>query len=261
MLNNFCLAMVIAVMCGACASRKAADPSDALRTGKLEIVFKATVNNKPLFLDSIYHFPGGEQFTLRSLKFFVSNVAVSLATGIERQPLIDPMANGSYLINFENENPAIRFDFPAGAYTDLRFWIGLPRALNHSDPTSAPPPLDLGKGDMYWEWNSGYIFLLAEGRCEAVKGSLFHFAIGEDQRILPLSFGNLFETSPLLRINENDVTRVIINFDFNNLFINWDGSSYNILAKDAAIVHGGHNADILRENAVRAFKIEQVSAK
>jgi hypothetical protein len=110
-----------------------------------------------------------------------------------------------YLIDFSESNQdsitgALSVSIPLtvaiGNYSDVRFNIGLPRPLNHSDPTMAQEPLDLAKGDMFWEWNTGYIFLLIEGTSETASDSILHFAIGVDSRIMPFSFGDIFDATP-----------------------------------------------------------------
>ncbi|MBX9851532.1 MAG: hypothetical protein K2X86_07205 [Cytophagaceae bacterium] len=143
---------------------------------------------------------------------------------------------------------------PVGNYTDIRFNIGVPRNINHSDPSLAPPPLDLGKGGMFWEWNSGYIFFLAEGKCEELKGNIFHFAIGGDARIMPFSFGNIFDIEPIIKIQAGKTTRIKLVLDFNKIVMNGDGSIYNIKSSGAFIVHGGYNADQLRNNILQSIQ-------
>jgi len=45
---------------------------------------------------------------------------------------------------------------PAGAYDQVCFTLGVPFELNHSDPTTAPSPLNLTA--MTWSWLSGRVF-------------------------------------------------------------------------------------------------------
>lgn len=45
---------------------------------------------------------------------------------------------------------------PAGAYSGLKFTLGVPFSLNHVDSTLAPSPLNLTA--MWWNWNFGYKF-------------------------------------------------------------------------------------------------------
>lgn len=48
-------------------------------------------------------------------------------------------------------------DAPSGDYNALGFTIGLPFELNHANPLTAPPPLNIGS--MFWTWQLGYKFL------------------------------------------------------------------------------------------------------
>ena len=205
----------------------------------------------------------GEQYSLKSLKFFICDLGFSLSTGIENSPQAESTKHGVFFIDFSDQknktdtlNAKIKFKIKAGDYSDIRFNIGVPRQLNHSDPTVAPPPLDIGKGDMYWEWNSGYIFFLIEGKGPEIKNNLLHLAIGEDSRIMQFSFGNLFEMTPLIKIKKNKTTRIEFQLDLNKILINGDGSKYSFKSFDAANVHGGYFADILRMNILHAINFK-----
>jgi uncharacterized repeat protein (TIGR04052 family) len=73
------------------------------------------------------------------------------------------------LLDFENASAAcsngtpetndrVRGLLPKGRqYHGIAFRVGLPFAVNHSDPTSFPSPLDLTA--LFWSWNAGYKFL------------------------------------------------------------------------------------------------------
>jgi uncharacterized repeat protein (TIGR04052 family) len=88
------------------------------------------------------------------------------------------------LLDFENSGGAcingteltrdvIEGTVPAGAYTGLRFDLGLPFEKNHRDPTLQPSPLNLSR--MFWSWNAGYKFLRMDLRTTAQpKGWTLH---------------------------------------------------------------------------------------
>lgn len=61
----------------------------------------------------------------------------------------------------------------AGAYRGLRFTVGVPFRINHSDPRNAGPPLD--RADMHGGSVSGYRFLRAG---VAADGSTFEVHLG-----------------------------------------------------------------------------------
>lgn len=62
-----------------------------------------------------------------------------------------PCANGT-----SERNVTVRGRAPAGSYRGLRFFLGVPFARNHRDPTNEPSPLDLTQ--LFWVWNAGYKF-------------------------------------------------------------------------------------------------------
>jgi len=231
--------------------------------GNVELIISPVIDGRPFHFNTEYKAPSGEQYSLKSLKFFMCDLGFSLATGIENSPQAESTKHGVFFVDFNDQknkvdtlNAKIKFKVKVGDYSDIRFNIGIPRQLNHSDPTVAPPPLDIGKGDMYWEWNSGYIFLLIEGKGSEIKNNLLHLAIGEDSRIMQFSFGNLFEMTPLIKIKKNKTTRIEFQLDLNKILVNGDGSTYSFKSFEAANVHGGYFADILRMNILHAIKFK-----
>lgn len=57
-------------------------------------------------------------------------------------------------------NEVITGSVPAGDYRGLELVVGVPEALNHADPATAPAPLQAG--GMSWGWLLGHKFLVAE---------------------------------------------------------------------------------------------------
>jgi hypothetical protein len=238
-----------------------------ISTGKVEFVCVPVVGNKPFYFDSIYKTPAGETYTVNNLKFFLSDIAFSRSDIAERSAQSATAVHGVYLADFtqtiQDTMPGklrykASFEMQTGAYSDIRFNIGIPRLLNHGDPTQAPSPLDIGNADMFWEWNSGYIFFLLEGKSNYAEDSILHIAVGGDSRIMPVSFGDLFNAVPLVRVEEDVSTRIYFKLDLNRMFINADGSFYSFKPEEAAIVHGGHYADKMRLNILQALEFVAV---
>jgi uncharacterized repeat protein (TIGR04052 family) len=53
----------------------------------------------------------------------------------------------------------------SGGYRGLRFVLGLPPELNHSNQATAPAPLNFS--GLFWSWQDGYKFLRTEGQAGA----------------------------------------------------------------------------------------------
>lgn len=231
--------------------------------GNVELVITPKLGTLPFYFDSTYTTAAGEKYKITNLKFFLSSISLSSPLGIESPASSAASKNGVFLVNLTESNfnagigkQSFRtvFQMKEGEYSDLRFNVGLPRQLNHSDPTNAEPPLDLGKADMFWSWNTGYIFLLIEGKLIGMPDDIFHFAIGGDINIMPISFGNLFNVEPLIEIKKDKTTRIELAFDLHTMFINGDGTNYSFKKEGASIVHSGLFAQVLRNNALKSFQ-------
>jgi uncharacterized repeat protein (TIGR04052 family) len=111
----------------------------------------------------------GDSAHVHDLRFYVHDV-VLLAENRElpltlttnewqdtRLVLIDMTGSSA-----DDTNAAIRGTTAesAGAYTGVRFVLGVPFEMNHADPLSAASPLN--RGEMFWVWQSGYKFLRAD---------------------------------------------------------------------------------------------------
>ena len=72
------------------------------------------------------------------------------------------------------QNAVVSGWVPGGAWRwqGLRFRIGVPFALNHADPATAPSPLNLTS--MFWSWQSGYKFLRLEAELAGGTGLILH---------------------------------------------------------------------------------------
>ncbi len=88
---------------------------------------------------------------------------------------------------------------PAGDYTGLSYSIGLPPAVNHSDPGDWPAghPLNPIVDHLRWDWQGGYVFLAMEGRwrdagAPAGEEQGFSYHLATDARVMPLRFISYF---------------------------------------------------------------------
>lgn len=239
----------------ACNASKTPKTVKKLEIGKIELVIHALIGGIPYHPDSTYFFPNGQPYQLTKIQFYTSHLALANAVGKE-EPAIGSSTSGVFFVPLTAKSNPIELNVAVGEYSDLRFDIGLPRDLNHSDPSLAKAPLGLENSEMFWEWNSGYIFFLAEGKSKSLPGERFHFAIGGDAQIMPISFGNLFDLIPLIKVKSNKTTKIELTFDFAEILKNSDGSTYPIDSKGAFMVHNGPKAEILRNNILRAFKFQ-----
>ncbi len=116
---------------------------------------------------------------LSDLRFYISNVQLidreGVAHDIRYATEMGWQNDAVAYIDLENGDGACQngtaetFDHilgvaPAADYQGLRFTVGVPFRINHSNPLTAKPPLD--DPDMHWHWRSGYKFLRAGVRSD-----------------------------------------------------------------------------------------------
>jgi uncharacterized repeat protein (TIGR04052 family) len=112
------------------------------------------------------------ELTGADFRFYISEVRLVTSDGAEVPVTLDD--DGMFqqgdvaLLDFEDGsgpcasgNSAMRSEVtgtvPAGSYEELRFTLGVPFALNHSDAATAEPPLNVS--GMFWVWQGGRKFL------------------------------------------------------------------------------------------------------
>ncbi|GAL83068.1 hypothetical protein CHU_2274 [Sporocytophaga myxococcoides] len=249
--------LFLVLLLGACKKDEKVIPAAADQdNGKVELVFMPVAGSDALLMDTLYTNAAGEQFRLTKLKFFVSDIGLASGNSSE-VPGKDHSGNSIFLVDFASlpNSEKLQLNVKPGNYKGLRFNIGLPREVNHADPTIAQPPLNLAQADMYWSWNTGYIFFLAEGNGPDVYANKFHFGVGDDKRIMPFSFGNVLSSQTPFIIEKGKTTRIILKFDFQKLLINGNGSYYSLASQTSSNVHGGYYADLLRANISNTLEL------
>jgi uncharacterized repeat protein (TIGR04052 family) len=138
----------------------------------VEIRFVARVGSEPARCDRAYTGVGEAKAGLRfqDLRIYVSALRLLGSDGHEVPVTLTPdgqwQSDQVVLLDFENRtgncngnaatNSVVRGTVPAGTYRGLVFEIGVPKAINHQDPTLAAAPLNVTA--LTWPWRIGYKF-------------------------------------------------------------------------------------------------------
>lgn len=122
----------------------------------------------------------GESFKVTKLKYYVSNFVLTNSNGTQ---FTVPQDSCYFLIDESDEathQPVLQV--PEGEYKTLSFTLGIDSVRNTADISRRTGVLDptAEGGDMYWGWNSGYIFFKMEGTSSvsAAAGNLFMYHLG-----------------------------------------------------------------------------------
>lgn len=152
----------------ACKSATEQTSVDPNGTGDITLEFDNYVGGTKLKLGNVlYKNALGEEFTVSTFNYFVSNIKLTKSNGaVVNVPntyfLVRAVDPASQLIQLTG--------VPQADYTALTFTIGVDSLKSVSpatERTGALDPATYGTDNMYWSWNSGYIFLKFEGTSPA----------------------------------------------------------------------------------------------
>jgi hypothetical protein len=150
--------------------------------GSLSLTFDNIAGTQDLKLNATtYQNAVGESFVVTKFNYFVSNIQLKKDDG---STYTLPQGDSYFLV--EEEKPAslslTLASIPSGNYTGMTFVVGVDSLRSLADISLRTGVLDPALNDgMYWEWNSGYIFMKLEGTsplAPAAQNNTFFYHIG-----------------------------------------------------------------------------------
>lgn len=203
-------------------SCKKEKPSEGDGIGGLTVRIDPYFEGEPFQTGAVYYDYDGNRIRIDDFKVYLSHIAAIRSDGTE-QPLLDI---DLFHITASQD---VSFQVPVGSYKGLKFSVGVPEEWNKDqDPTQYPNdhPLSVnGAQGMFWQWNTGYIFIKVEGKADlsGTEGAeLLHpfaFHCGEDVLFRTHVFGN----NPFT-ISEGSDSRLSIRMDVDHFFYNANDS-------------------------------------
>lgn len=147
------LALVVFVMASCSKDEEPADVTLQFNHFFKETAFRADTV-------TVYTLDNGEELHYQRLEYYVTNIQLKAEDGSWWSE-----ENSYHIINASEHNPSIVLeDLPYGTYTELRYMMGVDSVRNFSGAQDGA--LSPSRG-LFWSWNTGYIFLAAEGRCSS----------------------------------------------------------------------------------------------
>lgn len=166
MTNKSILAIIsIAVMfIAAFSSCKKDEGATPGTTGTISVEFDNVANGNTLVLGQDYTNANGDVMNFSMFNYYVSNFSLVKSDG---SIYVVPKDSCYFLIKEAGgENQEIELkNIPLGDYKEIRFIVGVDSLKSISPVSERVGVLDPAGdgGDMYWAWNSGYIFVKVEG--------------------------------------------------------------------------------------------------
>lgn len=221
------------------------DPQPApVETGTLKLEFKHKVDTAALAFGKNYVNAKGDTFKVSKFNYYISNIRLvksdnSVYSETNSYHMVKHSQAASTIISLTN--------IPPGAYTSVSFMLGVDSARNVSGAQSGD--LDPAvASDMYWSWNSGYIFLKMEGSSpksgEVSKNLEYHIGgyggVNKTQRSFNFNFG-----SSNANVSTSATLALEIGVNLNEIFV-----SPNLIdvSTQHTIVSPGPNAKLMADN-------------
>ena len=234
--------------------------------GTVQLKFDNVVGAQDLSLDNTTYTNGsGEPFVVTKLDYFISNIKLKKADGSE---YVVPQDSSYFLVSERNaasQTVSLR-NIPADNYTGIDFVLGvdsLRNTMGIEKRSGALDPAGTAAG-MYWDWNSGYIFLKLEGTSTAAKADAtakqnFMYHIGlfggyKTKTINNLKTSSLPFTATPARVTVDGTTAVQVKVDVMKIF---DGVKPLSIAQSPTIMVSPQSADVAA-NYATMFSIKNV---
>lgn len=173
-------AIILACLLSSCKKDNASEYDPSVKAD-LSVEFDNVAGSSDLQLNTgVYTNGFNQRFTVTKLKYYVSNFQFTNANG---SVYTVPQSESYFLIDESlpaSHSPVIKV--PEGEYKSVSFIVGVDSLRNTTDVSGRTGVLDVSAAgaDMYWSWNSGYIFFKMDGTSPAitVMGSVFQFHVG-----------------------------------------------------------------------------------
>lgn len=178
MKNVLLPAFIFVILLSSC-KKESTSTFDPSVKGELSVEFDNIAGSSDLHLNTdTYTNASGEKFTVSKLKYYVSNFILTKTDGTVYTV---PQDSCYFLIDEDSEathEPVIMV--PEGEYKTLTFTLGVDSLRNTMDISKRTGVLDptATGADMYWTWNSGYIFFKMEGTSPVATAPGFAYHIG-----------------------------------------------------------------------------------
>lgn len=152
-------------------------------TADIGLDVEALVGTSPFVAGQTFTLPDGRAASLATARLYLSDLTLLHSDGREVLLTTDPVTvqaraeDGTdvshavterYVLVKADEGraPVAVGTIPAGAYTGMRFTLGVNGMDNRINITDLPEGHPLSYTEMFWSWNSGYIFARLDGQLD-----------------------------------------------------------------------------------------------
>jgi len=222
-------------------------------TGNVSIVFDHVFAGDDFRVDTttIYTLDNGQELIFSRLQYYISNIAIQMEDGSWWEE-----EESYHIVDAKRDKPTIELkNLPEGHYTGMRYLIGVDSVRNFSgaqDGALSP------SNEMFWSWNTGYIFFMAEGTClqrpEDNPFFLYHVGGFKEPFIGSQQKDHSFNQHLVLR--DGATSQVILEVSVENLF---QGPAMTIDVLDFFRSHATNETSVkMSQNFAASFRAKEV---
>jgi hypothetical protein len=166
---------------------KGNNPEPAVVTPQLKLAVQPVFGSDTLYLDSTYTTDNGWDLQFSDIKFYFTQV------GNGQNQLVD----ASRFDYREKGTTCFQVNGNVADFGSLSGLIGVASDLNHNDPAGFPNNSVLNimnTNGMHWAWNTGFIFIVIEGRADTIPDGnplfdhFFTYHVGTDDYLGNINF-------------------------------------------------------------------------
>jgi hypothetical protein len=267
-----------------CTKDPAEDPSNGTNSeggqATFELNFRGYFNSELFMREAYTEKLSGADVKVTLLKMYVSDVTLVKENGEEilvkdihlfdfsknHQPIEGSNKTGK-TTHQGGEYLTVQVD--TGQYKGIKFGLGVKPALNKTEPSQYEDGHPLSYEANYWSWNSGYRFVMFEGRADTTDDGQANFDLdlayhlGLDEFYMPMEYVGQDHN---FVVQQGQETQFVCNIDLQNWFDNGFQNEEDIhIKKGENLTHttgeGRPLAAKLHENIPNSFFTEVMYAE
>ena len=155
---SFLVILVIFFVTAVSCKKEGSADNNMAGNSDLKIEFKAVVDNNVLITDKTYQNAFGEDYSVKTFKFYIHGVELSDSRA---NSIVKLDKNDHYLVNTNDGSAAsVILHVSPSTYDGINFIVGVDSTRNTSGAQTGA--LDPAQG-MFWTWSTGYIMAKLEG--------------------------------------------------------------------------------------------------
>jgi hypothetical protein len=228
------------------------EPEPVKTAGTIRIEFNNMVGDSALVYNKKYLNPRGDTFSVTKFNYYISNISVTME---DNTVFTEP--ESYHVIKHSATAPTLLLqNVPAGAYKSIKFTVGVDSARNCSGAQTGGLDPAGAASDMYWSWNTGYIFLKLEGTSRRSASNEFVYHIGgfggtnKTQRAFNISFG-----TGRANVSVSATPKIVLKTDVNEIL---KSPATIDFAAMPAVMNAGPNAKMMADNYSDMISIKSI---